>query len=137
MDDNDSLDPPDWYEFGNRDLAAAKALLPDDKLMPVAGMLLQQALEKYLKGYLLSKGWQLRRTHDLGLLLKALIAFESDFSDFADACLKITDFYLENRYPLYVTSPVDRSELEGLFRQAEALIALIRNRITPPAESEG
>jgi len=100
------------------------------------GMLLQQALEKYLKGYLLSKGWQLRRTHDLGLLLKALIAFESDFSDFADACLKITDFYLENRYPLYVTSPVDRSELEGLFRQAEALIALIRNRSVSPPESE-
>ncbi len=128
MGENDSLIPTDWYEIGERDMTAAKLLLPDDKLLAVAGMLLQQAVEKYLKGYLLSRGWQLRRTHDLGALLKDLIGYDVDFSVFDDACLKITDFYFENRYPLYVHSPVERAELEVLFSQAESLIALVKGR---------
>jgi HEPN domain-containing protein len=81
-----------------------------------------------LKGYLLSKGWSLRRTYDLGLLLKSLIEYETDFSEFSDDCLKITDFYTENRYPLYVSSPVERSELEKLFSAAEKLIERVESR---------
>ena len=115
MTDADSLNPPDWYRVGQRDWIAAQTLLQsDDELLAVAGLLLQQALEKYLKGYLLSKGWMLRRTHDLSVLLKTLIEYEPDFSQFVDACLRITDFYVENRYPLYVTSPVIRADAEKL-----------------------
>ena len=129
MNENDSLNPLDWYTVGKRDLKAARSLLHDDEeVLAVAGLLLQQSLEKYLKGYLLSKGWSLHRTHDLGLLLKSLIEYESDFSEFSDECLKITDFYTENRYPLYVTSPVERSELEKLFPAAEKLIERIESR---------
>jgi HEPN domain-containing protein len=106
MSDSDSLCPPDWYALGKRDFQGALVLLKsDDSLLTVASMLLQQALEKYLKGYLLSLGWQLRRTHDLGLLLKALIEIEPAFAEFTDACLKITDFYMESRYPAHLSSP--------------------------------
>jgi HEPN domain-containing protein len=64
MTENDSLIPAEWYEIAARDRGAAKALLKDrDEFLPVAGMLLQQAVEKYIKGYLLSKGWRLDRTH--------------------------------------------------------------------------
>jgi HEPN domain-containing protein len=123
---DDSLYPPDWYALGKRDFQGAKVLLQsDDSLLTVAGMLLQQALEKYIKGYLLSLGWQLRRTHDLGLLLKALIEYEQGFSEFTDACLKITDFYLESRYPAQPVSPLLRPEVEDLFAQAEQLIVRI------------
>ncbi len=50
MTENDSLIPDEWYAFARRDLAAAKALLRDrDEFLPVAGMLLQQAVEKFIK----------------------------------------------------------------------------------------
>ena len=56
MSENDSLNPLDWYTVGRRDLKAAQSLLrDDDEVLAVAGLLLQQSLEKYLKGYLLSK----------------------------------------------------------------------------------
>jgi len=35
----------------------------------LAGFCLQQAVEKFLKAFLLSKGWKLRRVHDLNTLL--------------------------------------------------------------------
>ena len=129
MTSNESLIPGEWYKIADRDLRAAQLLLtePDD-FHGIAGMLLQQALEKYLKGYLLSKGWKLVRIHDLGRLLKDLVSYEPDFQEYAEACLRITDFYLEDRYPLHSEKPIQRAELEALASQAEALIGRIRQR---------
>ncbi len=99
-------------------------------------MLLQQAVEKYLKGYLLSKGWRLARTHHLGQLLKALLEYERDFADFEDTCLQITYLYFESRYPLRVTTPITRADLEKLCAEADALIARIQSRadLAPPKD---
>jgi len=91
-------------------------------------MLLQQALEKYLKGYLLSKGWRLNRTHDLSQLLKDLTIHEQEFADFVDTCLRITDLYFESRYPLRLNTPILRADLEKLFAEADILIARIQTR---------
>jgi len=132
MTETESLIPAEWYAFAARDLGAATALLKDrDEFLSVAGMLLQQAVEKYLKGYLLSKGWPLARTHHLGQLLKDLIGYEADFADFEDVCLRITYLYIESRYPLHVTTPISRAELEKLFAEAEPLIARIESRASP------
>ena len=129
MTSNDSLIPAEWYAAAARDLKSAKTLLGDnDEVLAVAGMLLQQAVEKYLKGYLLSKGWRLVKTHDLGELLKSLIAYDKDFEEFTDTCLQITHFYFENRYPLRVSSPVVREDVEKLFEDADKLIARIQSR---------
>ena len=38
-----------------------------------AGFYLQQAMEKYLKAFLLSKKWKLKRTHDLEVLLNEAV----------------------------------------------------------------
>jgi len=137
MTENDSPIPAEWYEIAARDLGAAKALLKDrDEFLPVAGMLLQQAVEKYIKGYLLSKGWRLDRTHDLGALLKDLVGYEKDFADFTDTCLRITDLYFENRYPLQVKTPVIRADLGKLFTEADSLIARIQSRAAPPSAKD-
>ena len=47
-----------------------------------------------------------------------------------------TDFYSENRYPLYAISPVTRAELEELFAQAESLAALIQARSDSEPEAD-
>ena len=58
----------DWYR-------SAKVLLGSaDRLYPLEGSsesvieLLQESAERYLKGYLISKGWALSRIHDLGAI---------------------------------------------------------------------
>ncbi|MGQ0604936.1 MAG: HEPN domain-containing protein [Anaerolineales bacterium] len=125
----ESLVPTEWYQLADRDLIAARALLDNHAdVLAVSGMLLQQAIEKYLKGYLLSKGWRLVRTHDLGQLLKSLIGYEADFNEFEETCLRITDYYFENRYPLQMMTPVVRADLTRLFAEAEVLIARIQSR---------
>jgi HEPN domain-containing protein len=64
-----------------------------------AGMFLQQALEKFLKGYLLARGWQLARIHDLAKLHNEARAFDPGLEPFRDLLRRVTDNYLADRYP--------------------------------------
>lgn len=77
----ESLIPKDWFKKADKDLKAAEILLKE-KNLEIAGFLLQQAAEKLLKGYLLSKGWRLKRTHDLVDLLNESVSFDPTFEGF-------------------------------------------------------
>ena len=137
MSPSESPIPQEWYEMAARDLKAARALLGDDEdLFVASGVLLQQAVEKYLKGYLSSKGWKLVRTHHLGDLLDALSAYESDWAEFKDVCVQLTRFYLDNRYTLKPPEAIQRPELDRLFVDGQTLVDRIQSRATAsPAET--
>lgn len=68
MKREESRYPQDWFRVGDKELMRAQNLLNLEDLEG-AGFNIQQAVEKYLKGYLLSQEWQLRRIHDLEVLL--------------------------------------------------------------------
>jgi HEPN domain-containing protein len=87
----ESLYPKDWFRIGAKELKRAENLLKLKDLTG-AGFNIHQAVEKYLKGFLLSKGWELRRIHELEVLLNEAIVYEPSFEQFRDACLLITDF---------------------------------------------
>ncbi|BAM00637.1 MULTISPECIES: HEPN domain-containing protein [Caldilinea] len=69
MSATESALPADWFVQGDLDLQAAEILLAPNGPLPVTAFHLQQAVEKYLKGFLLSTGWPLRRIHDLEVLI--------------------------------------------------------------------
>ena len=129
MSGEESVVPAEWYVIAERDLGACKVLLgQDDRFLPVVASQLQQAVEKYLKGYLISKGWTLRRIHSLDRLLADLVALEPDFAEFMPACIKISAYYAEYRYSLRLPSPLSRAEVQESLAQAESLIARIQSR---------
>lgn len=117
--------PKDWFRIGDKDLQRAQNLLHLRDLEG-AGFNIQQAVEKYLKGYLLSVGWQLRRIHDLETLLNEAIAYDPSFEEFRAACQKITQYYVEERYPFTVTSKLTRKEIEKSLAIAEEIIEKIK-----------
>ena len=55
-----------------------------------AGIFLQQALEKLLKGWLLDHGWQLQKTHDLRALLDAADAYDPTLASFGPLCERVS-----------------------------------------------
>jgi len=125
MQRKESEYPNDWFRIGDRELRRAKNLL-DLKDLEGAGVNIQQAVEKYLKGYLLSKGWQLRKTHDLEVLLNEAIAHDRSFEEFRTACMKMTEYYIEERYPFTVPSPLTEEEIKESLGAAEKLIDKIK-----------
>jgi HEPN domain-containing protein len=67
MSPQESLYSADWLRIAEKDLRRARRSLGDND-PEMAGFCLQQAIEKFLKAFLLSKGWQLRRIHSLEAL---------------------------------------------------------------------
>jgi len=59
---------------------------------------LQQAIEKYLKGFLVLNDIRPPRIHDLDTLLNRVSELEDDiYEPFIDLCEKATRYYLEER----------------------------------------
>jgi HEPN domain-containing protein len=120
----ESLLSEDWFEKAARDMRRVEILLAADDVEG-AGFHLQQATEKYLKGYLLGKGWQLRRTHDLEVLLNETMAHDSRFEKYLDDCIMVREFYVQERYPFIGSPPPPRSELESALEAIREMVLLI------------
>jgi HEPN domain-containing protein len=64
-----------------------------------AGLFLQQAIEKYLKGWLLDHGRGLRRVHALHSLLDDAAGLTPSLAQFRPLCERVSGYYLLERYP--------------------------------------
>jgi HEPN domain-containing protein len=117
----DSGYPADWFRIGERDLDRAKRLLADEDY-PGAAFNLQQAVEKHLKGYLLARGWKLRRVHDIEVLLNEAAGIDASFGEFREHGRKMTQYYFEDRYPYIVASELTRDEIEASLTVAERIV---------------
>ena len=122
----------EWFILGDQDAQSAQILLTEDGPLPVVAFHLQQAIEKYLKGYLLARGWQLRRIHDLELLIQEAVALDKDFTPFVEDCQRITEFYIESRYPTGFFTLFVFAELQSDLETTQKLIALIREKLSLP-----
>jgi HEPN domain-containing protein len=125
MPDRESFIPKDWFKKAEEDLKAAQILLKEESL-EIAGFLLQQATEKYLKGYLLSQGWELKRIHDLVDLLNEAVAYDESFDMYRSICQQITEYYTEERYPFLDTSELGKEEIETALNEVKSLRDKIR-----------
>lgn len=120
MSAKESKYPKDWFKKAKRDLDRVSSRL-QDKDIEDAAIHLQQALEKYLKGYLLLKGWKLKPTHDLKELLDEAVKFNPDLEQFYDLCLEVSPYYIEERYPFFIEEP-SLKDIEYYFKLAQEFI---------------
>ena len=86
-------------------------------------------LEKYLKGYLLSRGWELKRVHDLEFLLDEALAFDTQLEGFRDLCQEVTGYYLTERYPFLPEGP-SREEIDANLERAKELVQYLEGSET-------
>lgn len=128
MPDKGALYPLDWFKKGQQDLKAVETLLSSDNL-EVASFHIQQAIEKYLKGYLLSKGWELRRIHDLEELLDEAVSYDANFEKFRSLCQVATEYYIEERYPFIIPSSLNKQELQEALRNTEERVKKITDKV--------
>jgi HEPN domain-containing protein len=113
----------DWLDKAAKDLQRVEKRLKDGD-MEDAAFHLQQAIEKYLKGYLLSKGWKFKPIHDLERLLDDAAQFDSDLERFREICQEITSYYMEERYPFFVSEP-NKEEVAEALEMATELVKRI------------
>ncbi len=112
--------PNDWYRIAAKDLVRAGKRLAEGDIDDAA-FRLQQAIEKYLKGYLLSRGWKLRRIHDIEALLSDAIKHEAKLERYRKVCQRLAGYYVIERYPTFEEGP-SLSEVRAAYAQAKKLV---------------
>ncbi|MBI4487558.1 MAG: HEPN domain-containing protein [Deltaproteobacteria bacterium] len=128
MPPEESTYPKDWLSLAEKDLARVRRALRD-KDPELAAFCLQQAVEKFLKAFLLSKGWKLRRIHDLEALLDDAITHDPSLDQFRNVCQKITNYYVVERYPLAIGAALTDEDVRAALEAAHRLIERIRKGI--------
>jgi HEPN domain-containing protein len=121
-------DPADWFAFAEERVMAADSLWKDLGLTAAGIELLQEAVERYLKGYLIAKNWKLVKTHDLERLLLDALQFEQAFAKFKSLALELTEDFFAQHYPGEDTADVGIN-YERMRRETGELISLIKQQV--------
>ena len=116
-----------WFCFSDMDLDAAEVLLNHHpQHLEIICYHCQQAAEKYLKGYLFSRGVEdIPRTHNLIQLCILCSGEDSRFTDIMKLCSFLTPFAVQPRYPdeIYIDEPIMKKALDYA-RQIKAFAPL-------------
>jgi HEPN domain-containing protein len=126
----------EWMERGKRDLEVAKLVFIRNDYFDIVLFHLQQAFEKYLKGFLIQQGWKLKKIHDLEFLITEAMQFDKRFQKYLDFSRKLTAFYFETRYPPGPPTSYSKEEVEEMLKTAEEFINLIEKELNENGTNE-
>jgi HEPN domain-containing protein len=119
-----------WLEKAEHDLIAAKLIIENQPIiLDVACFHCQQAVEKYLKAFLVFKKQDFPKTHNLDILLKGCSDLNPIFATLDLGNLE--DFAVRGRYPHDFVSP-DAAETQGFYQTALQVKAMVLTEIVIP-----
>lgn len=116
--------------MAHKDLRSAKILFEYDADNEIVCFHCQQAVEKYLKGYLIYQTGRLNDGHSLIKLCKIASKYEASFKNHLKDMAFLNDFYIETRYPAEEPLSVSRDETLECFK----IVDLIINKIDKMVE---
>jgi HEPN domain-containing protein len=121
---HDSIYPNDWLRIARKDWIRISKML---EVMDTedAAFHLQQSLEKYLKAFLIEKGWKLKKTHEIEELLDEAIKHNSNLETFYPLCERVSNYYMIDRYPHISTYELTSEDLKKDMNEARDLIKLL------------
>lgn len=116
-----SLYIEEWKEIARRDWERIKRNLREGDA-EAAGFFFQQALEKYLKAFLLERKWELRKIHTLTTLLDYAVEHSPHLEEFRALCERVTDYYFIERYPRLAAPELKPEDIINDLREAERFV---------------
>jgi len=120
----------EWIQRADLDLSEAEFLLENNRPFENVAYFLHQALEKYLKAYLLYNRWELEKIHDLVKLTETAKKYDKEFEPFVQLMRDMASYYIESRYPVGYVVTYSRSEITKSLKTAKRLKTLVLAKIT-------
>ena len=128
MADREIID--EWLTKADEDFEFARINLEEEK--PFFAQIcfhFHQSAEKYLKAYIIAKGLELRRIHDLPFLAKHCRAKDSTFEQLMESCEYLNAFYIETRYPVQWPTDFSNKEVNNAFDSAKNIRNFIKEKL--------
>ena len=111
MNNETKLYVKQWISKANEDLLVVDKLTEFEVIATSAVCFhCQQAVEKFLKAFLISNGIDTIRTHNIEFLLSECTDFDSDFSEIDPK--NLSDFGVDVRYPGDMYVPSEKETIE-------------------------
>ena len=131
----------EWMEFAEMDFLTAKHLYEHmyPKPLEIICYHCQQAIEKLLKGVLISKGVTIKKTHDLGLLAEMLQEYTEVDEKYLEMCDDLTPYGVKIRYPqeLFIEEFHVKKALEETQELYDWLLTLLQTEKRDSEDAEG
>ena len=118
----------EWIIKSQNDLKAAKIIYKEKGPGDTLCFHCHQAVEKYLKAYLIFKNIHFEKIHHLWQLAKLCAKTDKDFLDLEEDFKTLDAYYIESRYPPEVRF-YSREECKNVLNLAEELTQFIANKI--------
>lgn len=118
-----------WVSQAEEDLLWAKASLRDN-LSRGACFAAQQATEKSLKAFLISKEVNVAKIHDLLTLNQKCFEIDPEFEALEESCNILSPFYLSSRYPdVAQFEEYSHKTAVDAVGQAEIVVLFVKSRL--------
>lgn len=118
-----------WINKADEDMVFAKAILEDNlEFYLQICFSLHQATEKYLKAYIMAKGLEFEKIHDLTKLLQICAQKDEGFNNFSEAAKLLNPFYIGTRYPDFEVK-ISKSQTENILNLAEGIAIFVKEKI--------
>ena len=119
----------EWFDIGDNEFGFAKAGFTELKdFYPQICFQCQQAVEKYLKEFLIYHQKKFPKIHDLTQLAKLCANIDKDFLKFLKDTDILGQYYLTSRYPLEYPKAEENQAREAL-QIAEKIIRFVKSKI--------
>jgi len=117
----------EWFEKATHDLDTAKREFKNSGWADIICFHCHQAVEKYLKGFLIYHGQDIEeiKIHDLVKLLQYCQNINSEIKKFNDSCKKLNRYYIESRYPTEAPKGYSKKETQETIKAAEEIVNFI------------
>ena len=118
-----------WIKKADEDFEYAKISLEEGiELYSPICFHFHQAVEKYLKAYIVAKELDFQKIHDLTKLLQICAKDDTDFNSLNDLVIELNPYYIEARYPEFVIS-VDKSQADEALKTVEQIANFVKSKL--------
>jgi len=117
-----------WLHYAQGELAVAEhEMQRPSPVYHTVCFLCQSAAEKFLKGFLISRGWSLEKTHDLVELLGWCTDYDAELAGMIAEGALLNEYIVAGRYPGDVASEqIGAEEAREALEAAQRIAAQVR-----------
>ena len=121
--------PQRWLRYAEGDLRVAEREMQDSSpVHHTVCFLCQSAAEKFLKGFLISQGWPLEKTHDIVELLSWCTDHDRELGAMVAEGAVLNEYIVAGRYPGDIASEqIGADEAKDALAAAQKIRARIRH----------
>lgn len=117
----------EWLKKADEDYLFASSVLPDSIFYAQICFHFQQAAEKYLKAYIISRKLEFKKIHDLTELLKICSKKEPKFSELYEDANLLTDYYIDTRYPVHWPAETTKDDANKAHESASKIKKIVES----------